>query len=675
MKTKYLLFISVLLTVVILPTGFCQDNTQVGLPEGAIARLGKGGINIMRFSPDGTRLAVGTDVGVWLYDVVSGKETALFTGHTGQVNALAFSPDGKLLASGGIKNRIVQVWELETGRKHTTLKLTDNIYSMAALAFSQDGKILVGVEDISGIKHWDVNTGRKLLNEFKGPHYEAIVFSQEGGTFASGNQVGKIFLWTDTGQQIAKLKGHSSFFKRDVRGDSLIRQIISDVFKTPPASISSLDLSTDGKLLASASLDKTVQVWNIKKRSKLATFKGHKAAVMAVAFSPDTKTLASGDVRKKIKLWDVSRRRERATLTGHTSGIRALVFSPNGDTLVSGSHDGTIRFWNPVTGKEITTFANGHKRSIKSIAFTENDTNLAIAAFNGTIDVWSLKNHRNLKTFADGQSNLTQAIALSSDAKLFVCQGYIGKLVSIPYRFENWENSSGHKPIQLWELNKGFELLSPTQKGVYGALAFSPDNKILSGSTSRGIRGWDVITGNELFHIDTKHRTAERLVFSPDGERLAAQSYVATMIWNLNARDPVLILDVLRNRGLAFSPDSGTIAIGGLHGVYLWQLDIAQATIDIEFPYKVGEYYSEFTFSPDGTAFVGAGRDFWDVQIKIWDIETGSELTTLTGHTQKITTLAFSHDGKTLASGSHDGTLLLWDWEKIISKATENEGK
>ena len=665
MPMKHLFFITVLCVAVSHPTGFAQNNTQTGLPEGAIARLGKGGINIMRFSPDGKHLAVGTDVGVWLYDVVRGKETALFTGHTGQVNALAFSPDGKLLASGGIKNRIVQVWELETGRKHTTLKLTDNIYSMAALAFSQDGKKLIGVEDLWGIKHWDVNTGRILLDENEGPADDEIVFSQDGNTFLSGQDDGKILLWTDTGQQIAKLKGHSSFFKRDVMGDSLIRQIISDVFKTPPAVISALDLSTDGKLLASASLDETVQVWNIKKRSKLATFKGHKAAVKAVAFSPDTKTVASGDVKKRIKLWDVSNRRERATLTGHTSVICALVFSPDGNTLVSGSHDGTIRFWNSVTGKEITTFARGHKTSVKSIAFTENDTDLAIAAFNSTVDVWSLKNYQYLKTFADGQSDLTQAIALSSDAKLFACQGYHGKLVSIPYWFEKWEKSRGHKPIQLWELNKGFELPLLTQKGVYGALVFSPDNRILSGSTSKGIRGWDVITGHELFHFDTKHRTAKRLVFSPDGKKLAAQSTYETMVWNLNARDPVLILDTLRTGGLAFSPDSATIAVWNRKGLNLWKMDTAQANEVIELPYKVARSYNELTFSPDGTAFVGAGSDFWDIQIKIWDLDTGSELTTLTGHTQDITTLAFSHDGKTLASGSDDGTVLLWDWEKI----------
>lgn len=84
METKHLFFTTFLLTIVVLSTSFAQDNTQVGLPEGAIARLGKGGINLIRFSPDGTHLAVGTDVGVWLYDVPDGKGTVLFTGRTGE---------------------------------------------------------------------------------------------------------------------------------------------------------------------------------------------------------------------------------------------------------------------------------------------------------------------------------------------------------------------------------------------------------------------------------------------------------------------------------------------------------------------------------------------------------------------------------------------------------------
>ena len=89
-RLLFLLFTVFLLSTLLLLTSSAQDNTKIGLPEGAIARLGKGGINLMRFSPDGTRLIVGTDVGVWVYDVPDGKETLLFTEHIGQVNALAF---------------------------------------------------------------------------------------------------------------------------------------------------------------------------------------------------------------------------------------------------------------------------------------------------------------------------------------------------------------------------------------------------------------------------------------------------------------------------------------------------------------------------------------------------------------------------------------------------------
>ena len=124
MKTKCLFCLTLLLTVGILSHSFAQDNTKVGLPEGAIARLGKGGINLMRFSPDGTRLVVGTDVGVWVYDVPDGKETALFTGHTGQV--IALSTDGKILASGGFNNPIIQLWDLDTDIKSKTLKLAES---------------------------------------------------------------------------------------------------------------------------------------------------------------------------------------------------------------------------------------------------------------------------------------------------------------------------------------------------------------------------------------------------------------------------------------------------------------------------------------------------------------------------------------------------------------------
>ena len=97
MKTTVTLLI---LLTLFSPNTFAQDYTQLGLPEGAKARLGKGTIFEIVYSPDGTRLAVASSSGIWLYDTTTHQEVLLLTGHTSPVTSITFSPDGRTLASG-----------------------------------------------------------------------------------------------------------------------------------------------------------------------------------------------------------------------------------------------------------------------------------------------------------------------------------------------------------------------------------------------------------------------------------------------------------------------------------------------------------------------------------------------------------------------------------------------
>ena len=116
---------SILLTLLILlnvylPSSFAQDPSLFSLPEGAKARLGQGWINELKYSPDGTRLAVASSIGVWLYDAQTYEEIALLTEHTQGVNSIAFSPNSGTLASGG-RNGTIRLWDAVTGERQQTL--------------------------------------------------------------------------------------------------------------------------------------------------------------------------------------------------------------------------------------------------------------------------------------------------------------------------------------------------------------------------------------------------------------------------------------------------------------------------------------------------------------------------------------------------------------------------
>ncbi len=686
-----------------------QYNTQISLPDGAIARLGKGGINVLRFSPDGTMLAVGTDIRVWLYDRKSGKEKPLRKNSIGQSNALVFSTNGRILASGGSSNPIVQLWDLSTGQQlpNISLPISSNLHLMnkrdvvyekcvAALAFPKNFSALLSLSYKGNFNNWDITTGKELSKHRTDFDYEGVLaLSQDGSKFACGYWNGKI--WTGdatTGKLKNKLNGHGRRIKFLSKNTKYRR-------------VRALAYSPDSRFLASGSEDKTIKIWSTKKYKKHATLKGHTGWVSALAFSEDGKYIASGDTESNVHLWDVHKKRRIAIFKGHTNGILAMTFSPDGKTLATGSADGTIRFWDVNTQEAESIFTTGHTEWVRDISFSPDSTKVSTAYYNATAERWDVKTTSQLDVFNINPQKISYAVALSPDGSHLACHNIEG---NITFNVDGWETVIEYyntDKMRLWNLDTKKEL--PSIPDVFGDMAFSPDNKILACKSIQDISPWhkttdsevgrrglsmvvgrskeilitEVRTGTELhrFHVGKRGgplsggglREKISLMFSPEGSLLAAGG----MIWDVDTWEQLHKFTSEYAAIMAFSKDIHTLAVENNvvtdKDIQLWNFftpDQPQSLHTIDLPTTIEN--RALTISPNGSILVESTKMGYDTyceaNISLWDVNTGEKLLALPGHTEPITKLEFSHDGKTLASGSKDGTVLLWDWKKIYAK-------
>ena len=318
MKTTVLLLI--LFTLFSLNT-FAQDSPQWQLPDGAKARLNKGTIyGNIAYSPDGTRLAVASGIGIWLYDTATHQEIALLTGHTSSVFSVSYSPDGSTIASAN-KDGPIRLWDATTGAHKHTLKGYRS-GGVLSVSFSPDGNTIASASYDQTVRLWDATTGapkHTLTGHRSG--IRSVSFSPDGNTIASASRDNTIHLWdATTGAHKRTLTGHTDW-------------------------VYSVSFSPDGNTIASASRDNTIHLWDATTGAHKRTLTGHTDWVYSVSFSPDGNTIASASRDNTIHLWDATTGAHKRTLTGHTDWVYSVSFSPDGRALASGSGDGTVLLW------------------------------------------------------------------------------------------------------------------------------------------------------------------------------------------------------------------------------------------------------------------------------------------------------------------------------------------
>ncbi len=647
-----------------------ENYTQWNLPVGAKARLGKGGINVMQFSSDGTRLAIGSSIGVWLYDAKTGKELTMLPG---RCQSLTFSHDGRFLANGGGRFRVygtssvkeLQLWEVATGR---IVSFTDALPAARVLRLSDDGKELVSL-DLSRdtINRFEFETGRKSelkINKQKGIGIgKSETYALSDDKLAIGEKNGKIELWdTKTGEKL-------SFFHEQ------------DTSKR----VFSLAFSPNGTSLASGSEDNLVRIWDLTSRKEPIILRKHIDWVNVLAFSPDGEILASGSTDKMVVLWNAITGELLTTLKGHINGIAALTFSPDGTLLVSGSTDGAIKFWDTVSGKQIPKHITGHTEWVKALSFINDSNTLASVAFNGIISFWDLKTLQKTYTQMKRLHDLLYIAAFSPDGTQLASTGSEGRIVfSRTGGFVGYTTTDSS--VSLVDVQTGWYLEGLKTDGGPFVVAYSPNGKKVAFNSYSNVRVWDIETGSclniplsEKWQLDhngdvivppnlkpedvPKFPIICALAFSPDNKMIVSGTAEGMIqLWDAEKGVELSSFTEEETEGegisaLSFTSNGALLAVGSRTRIRV------MGSNKLSRLQEINTGAATLVFSPDDTVLVSG---LINGAIELWDVESGDKLTALDGHSEPIETLVFSPDGKTLVSTGHDGTILLWDWDEVL---------
>ena len=433
-------------------------------------------VRTIALSPNGENLVSGSfDQTVKLWDVATGNCLGTFSGHHKPVTTVAFAPqrdansgDGKTLASSSY-DQTVKLWCVASHQCLQTLQKHTNV--VWSVAFHPTQPLLAsGGEDYTA-RLWDLQTGQgtKTLQGSSNSVYTIALHAHQQ-LLASGHEDQTIKLW-DFDQHMLKTAANPQPF-RVLRGHS--GRIFSVAFAPQVP-----EPGADGQLLASASADRTIKLWQPHTGQCLKTLHGHTSWVWAIAFHPDSKQLASGSYDHTVKLWDVGTGDCLHTLKAHTSSVLAVAFSPDGKWLASGGYEQTIHLWQPQTGQCLQTL-KAHLNRVWAVAFSPDSRWLATGGDDHTVKLWEVATGQCISTF---EGHTSQVLALQFNAT--------GDRLS---------SSSADKTIRLWNVATGdcIALFQPHQHWVWSLAQGLDHDLLLSSSQDETIKVWHLETGTHL---------------------------------------------------------------------------------------------------------------------------------------------------------------------------------
>jgi WD40 repeat protein/DNA-binding SARP family transcriptional activator/tRNA A-37 threonylcarbamoyl transferase component Bud32 len=592
----------------------------------------------LAYSADGRQLATLDRSGtVRVWDLATGAELLSLSSVNGKdFNDFLYNKNGlelAVLSSDESGEATINAWDTTSGvpTLNVTLRISPADWWEASL--SPDFALLAVVYETGETVLWDTAQARPVVSfPAHGTRVWEARFNDDGTRLLVYSADGAVRIWDVPGSVIGN--GPAAVTSFSVGEDA---QVTASAF------------SDDGTRVALGFSRSQLQIWELSSVPVLRhSLEANQANIFeSLDFNGDGSLLAGATLDATVTVWETGEGRPLYKLVGHTSKVSEVVFSPDGRTLATASSDGSARIWDaaPVAGGEMSHFAT--EGNIWDLELSPDGQLLAVGGLSGPAALLDAKTGERLLELAGEPTSGVYRVSFHPAGDRVATVGQ--------------DNT-----IRIWDLQSGEVVLAWTGhgEGISGGLffgtldvAYSPDGSRLATAGADGLaKVWDAATGAELLmlagHTDGLHSIA----YSPDGRWIATSSDekdTSVKVWDANSGEELYTLEghPVRVWALAFSPDSSFLATGGFLGVVkLW--DLASGKELYTLPSQVNTAVM-MAFSPDGTKLITGGES-----LRVWDVATGTEQLTLSDQRSH---LAISPDGRRLyASRVPDGVVRVY---------------